>query len=45
MFSFGGSGDLADHHTFYPEKEASTVSDTAEPVVDIYAIPLLAHIW
>lgn len=44
MFSFGGSGDLAEHHTFYPEKEAGTVSDTAESAVDTYALPILVNI-
>lgn len=44
MFFFGGSGDLAEHYTFYPEKEASTMSDTAASAVDTYVLPLLAHI-
>lgn len=44
VFSFGGSGDLAEHHTFYPEKAASTVNDTAVCSWYICPSPLSPHL-
>lgn len=44
VFPFGGPDDLAESHTFHPEKAERTVSDAAEPAIDTQALPDLAYL-